>query len=201
LEPLAFLTEHDCIPRQFLDRFGNAVKEIATIYDTLSAEVPFYRIHGDCHRGNLLNGNDGFFFLDFDDFLTGPAVQDVWMLVPARDTEGLRQREIFLEAYGLFRDFNPLWLRLVEPLRALRYIRYAAWIAQRWDDPAFPAAFPHFGTVQYWEKETFDLEEQLEYFHNNTEDLPEGIRRPTPPEDENKEMTNADYFWDWEDKK
>ena len=200
LESLTFLTEHDFIPQQFLDRYGNAVKEIATIYDTLSAEVPFYRIHGDCHRGNLLNGNAGWFFLDFDDFLTGPAVQDVWLLVPARDKEGLRQRDIFLDAYGLFRDFNPSWLRLIEPLRALRYIRYAAWIARRWDDPAFPAAFPHFGTVQYWETETSDLEEQLEYFHKNTEDLPEGIRRPTPPEDENKEMTNADYFWDWEKK-
>jgi Ser/Thr protein kinase RdoA (MazF antagonist) len=200
LKPLAFLEDHGFLPRTCSDRYHAAVIEIAAIYESLRKDMPFHRIHGDCHLGNLLHGSEGWFFLDFDDFLTGPAVQDVWMLVPARDREGLRQRELFLEAYRQFRDFDSSWLRLIEPLRALRYIRYAAWIAQRWDDPAFPAAFPHFGTEEYWEKETADLEDQLEFIHTRTEDLPEGIRRPEQPEEEKKELTNKDYFWDWEDK-
>ncbi len=200
LRPLAFLEEHGFLPPHCRDRYHDAVMEIVEIYETLRRGVPFHRIHGDCHLGNLLHGTEGWFFLDFDDFLTGPAVQDVWMLVPARDREGLRQREVFLDAYAQFRDFDRSWLRLVEPLRALRYIRYAAWIAQRWDDPAFPAAFPHFGTVQYWENETRDLEDQLEYFYGTTADLPAGMRKPGEDKAEEKELTNKDFFWDWEDK-
>jgi Ser/Thr protein kinase RdoA (MazF antagonist) len=198
LEPLAFLEENNFLPSHCRSRYGSAVKKIVEIYETLSRNVPFHRIHGDCHLGNLLNGSGGWFFLDFDDFLTGPAVQDVWMLVPARDREGLRQREIFLEAYRLFRDFDPAWLRLIEPLRALRYIRYAAWIARRWEDPAFPAAFPHFGTEQYWESETADLEDQLEFIYSNSNDLPEGLRKPDADNSGEKELTNKDFFWDLE---
>ncbi len=200
LEPLAYLEENDFLPAHCRERYRAAVLEVVEIYESLRSGVPCHRIHGDCHLGNLLHGNDGYFFLDFDDFLTGPAVQDLWMLVPARDMEGLRQRGLFLDAYRIFRDFDDSWLRLVEPLRALRFIRYAAWIARRWEDPAFPAAFPHFGTVRYWEDETADLEEQLDFFHKNTDDLPEQIRRPERPAEEEKELTNKDYFWDWEDK-
>jgi len=199
-EPLAFLEAGDFLPPHCRDRYHAAVDEVAAIYEALVADVPLHRIHGDCHLGNLLHGNEGWFFLDFDDFVTGPAVQDVWMLVPARDEEGLRQREIFLSAYRQFRDFDSSWLRLVEPLRALRFIRYAAWIAKRWDDPAFPAAFPHFGTVQYWEDETADLEKQLEVIHGATHELPESVRRDDEPAEEQKELTNKDYFWDWEEK-
>lgn len=199
LSPLAFLEEKKFLPQSVAGRYSAAVKETAKIYDTLSEGVPFHRIHGDCHLGNLLRGSEGWFFLDFDDFLTGPAVQDVWMLVPARDKQGLRQREIFLEAYRQFRGFNSSWLRLIEPLRALRYIHYAAWIARRWDDPAFPHIFPHFGTEEYWENETSDLEEQIKFFHENIHDLPEGIRREREPEPDS-DLTNKDFFWDWEDK-
>ncbi len=199
LQPLSFLEENNFLPAHCKDRYANAVKEIVEIYETLRQDVPFHRIHGDCHLGNLLYGNEGWFFLDFDDFLTGPAVQDVWMLVPARDEEGLRQRDVFLEAYRLFRGFDSSWLRLIEPLRALRFIRYAAWIAKRWDDPAFPAAFPHFGTVSYWEDETADLEDQLEYFYSSNNDLPENIMRPEENNEEEKELTNKDLFWDWEE--
>ncbi len=198
LEPLGFLLDRGFLPEHCRDRYAKAVGEIVEIYETLRKDVPFHRIHGDCHLGNLLNGSQGWYFLDFDDFLSGPAVQDVWMLVPARDTEGLRQRRVFLDAYRLFRDFDDAWLRLVEPLRALRFIRYAAWIAMRWDDPAFPAAFPHFGTVQYWENETSDLEEQVKFFYENTGNLPEGIRKPEEAGEGEKELTNKDFFWDWE---
>jgi Ser/Thr protein kinase RdoA (MazF antagonist) len=200
LKPLTFIEEGGFLPPHLKDRFRKAVLEIVEIYEALRKDVPMHRIHGDCHLGNLLRGSQGWFFLDFDDFLTGPAVQDLWMLVPARDREGLRQRELFLEGYRQFRDFEHSWLRLIEPLRALRYIRYAAWIAQRWEDPAFPAAFPHFGTVEYWEKETEDLEEQLRFFYENTEDLPEGVRKPQDSGEPERDLTNKDFFWDWEEK-
>jgi Ser/Thr protein kinase RdoA (MazF antagonist) len=199
LGPLAFLEENDFLPQHCRDRYHNAVTELAGIYESLCKDVPFHRIHGDCHLGNLLHGSEGWFFLDFDDFLTGPAVQDLWMLVPARDREGLRQRDVFIEAYRQFRDFDNTWVRLIEPLRALRYVRYAAWIAQRWDDPAFPPAFPHFGTAQYWEDETEDLEDQLDFIHAGAADLPENLRRPEPAGEKEQELTNKDFFWDWED--
>ena len=196
--PLNFLLDHDFLPGHCRDRYAAAVREIADLYDELAAGTPLHRIHGDCHTGNLLYGVDGWFFLDFDDFLTGPAVQDVWMLVPARDPEGLRQRGIFLNAYRLFRDFNDSWLRLVEPLRSLRYIHYAAWLARRWDDPAFPAAFPHFGTVEYWERETADLEDQIQYMRHSA-DMPASFAAKPEAVEEKAELTNKDFFWDWED--
>ena len=197
-DSLDYLLENNFLPPHCRTRYENAVKEIVDIYEALRKDVPMHRIHGDCHLGNLLHGRDGWFFLDFDDFLNGPAVQDVWMLTPARDTEGLRQRGIFLEAYRQFRPFDSAWLKLIEPLRALRYIRYAAWIAKRWQDPAFPPAFPHFGSVQYWEDETSDLEDQIRFFYAHTSDLPESIKKDESA-DEETEMSNKDFFWDWEE--
>lgn len=161
-EPVAFLTANRFLPPQFERRYAGAAKRLSQIYTDWARGVPVHRIHGDCHLGNLLFGREGWFFLDFDDFVTGPAVQDVWMLIPSRDAEGARQRDVLIEAYRQFRDFDSTWLRLVEPLRAFRFIHYAGWVARRWNDPAFPAAFPHFNTEKYWERETIDLEDQLE---------------------------------------
>lgn len=200
LKPLSFLVERGFLPARCVERYSIAVREIVRIYETLRQGIAFHRIHGDCHLGNLLHGAAGWFFLDFDDFLSGPAVQDVWMIVPARDDEGLRQRRLFLDAYRVFRDFDDSWLRLIEPLRSLRYIHYAAWIARRWDDPAFPAAFPHFGSAQYWEEQTADLEDQLEYIHAGRGLLPEHLRRPATPGPDEAELTNKDFFWDYEDR-
>jgi len=197
LEPLAFLEDNGFLPEHCRSRYAAAAREVAGIFETLSSDVPFHRIHGDCHRGNLLYGREGWFFLDFDDFLSGPAVQDVWMLVPARDTEGLRQRNIFLDAYREFRDFELSWLRLIEPLRAMRYIWYAGWIAKRWEDPAFPAIFPHFGTAEYWLDETNDLEEQLSLIGRDSE-IPLHTSMEKLPGEEEKELSNKDFFWDWE---
>ncbi|MCB9653021.1 MAG: serine/threonine protein kinase [Deltaproteobacteria bacterium] len=160
-QPVAYLKAHGFLPPQLVNRYEKAALSIADLYDSMAASVPAHRIHGDCHHGNLLLGRDGWFFLDFDDCVLGPAVQDVWMLLPGRDDEGLRQRRLFIEAYQTFRDFDPAWLRLVEPLRALRFVHYAAWIARRWKDPAFSHYFPDFNTERYWQTETTDLEDQL----------------------------------------
>jgi Ser/Thr protein kinase RdoA (MazF antagonist) len=125
------------------------------------AGAPAIRLHGDCHHGNLLWAASGPFFLDFDDFLAGPAVQDLWLLAPGRDAEAERQRARVAAAYGTMRAFEMSWLRLVEPLRALRILRYAAWIAQRWQDPAFQRTFPDFLEPSYWGREAQEWEDQL----------------------------------------
>jgi len=160
LEPLRVLEAGPFVPPQWMARFRAAAERVGAAYARGAEGVPVHRIHGDCHHGNLLHGRDGWFFLDFDDMVTGPAVQDLWLLVPDRDIEGARQRDVFLEGYRQFREFEPRWLRLVEPLRGLRYVYYASWIARRWNDPAFPRSFPQFDSEAHWERETIDLEDQ-----------------------------------------
>ncbi len=125
------------------------------------------RLHGDCHPGNILWREEGDFagplFVDLDDACMGPAVQDLWMLLSG-DREAMQgQLSHVLNGYRAFRDFNAAELALIEPLRALRMIHHSAWIADRWDDPAFPAAFPWFGTPAYWDQQTTQLREQLEH--------------------------------------
>jgi Ser/Thr protein kinase RdoA (MazF antagonist) len=191
LEAFHWLEER-CLPRECARRYRDAVAELARIVDARSRGVPVHRIHGDCHAGNLLRGREGWFFLDFDDFRVGPAVQDVFMLLPGRDAEAVRQRERLIQAYRGFREFEPRWLHLLEPLRAVRFVAYAAWIARRWDDPAFPDAFPHFGTAQFWETETRDLEEQVERLLRADPDAPHDASGG--PEDE--PLSNEDIFWD-----
>ena len=158
---LAFLTQGRWIPLEFESRYRAAVTEIAEITTPWFQEVSVQRVHGDCHLGNLLWNPMGPFFVDFDDMLVGPAVQDVWLLVPGRDAESVRQRGVLLEGYQEIRVFDHRSLRLIEPLRALRFIYYSTWIARRWDDPAFPKVFPNFGSHAYWLKEVEDLEEQV----------------------------------------
>jgi Ser/Thr protein kinase RdoA (MazF antagonist) len=123
--------------------------------------VAALRLHGDCHPGNILNRGEQFYILDFDDSCTGPAIQDLWMFLSGdrqNMTTGLMD---VLEGYTQFRDFNPAELNLIEALRTLRQIHYTAWIAKRWEDPAFPKAFPWFDTPRYWENHILELREQM----------------------------------------
>jgi len=119
------------------------------------------RLHGDCHAGNVLWTDAGPHFVDLDDCMTGPAVQDLWMLLSGSTDEMSQQLGDVLEGYGQFADFDSRELRLLEPLRTLRMMNYAAWLARRWDDPAFPRAFPWFEEPRYWERHVLDLREQL----------------------------------------
>jgi Ser/Thr protein kinase RdoA (MazF antagonist) len=128
------------------------------------ADIATLRLHGDCHGGNVLWTDAGPHFVDFDDARTGPAVQDLWMFLsgdrPAMET----QLAAILEGYESFRDFDRRELALIEPLRTLRLLHYSAWLARRWDDPAFPAAFPWFGTNRYWQDRILELREQVALF-------------------------------------
>lgn len=119
------------------------------------------RLHGDLHAGNLLQREGLLWLVDFDDCLTGPAVQDLWMLLDADPAERGRQLDALLEGYAMFRDFDESELGLIETLRSLRILRHSAWISRRWADPAFPAAFPWFATPGHWEGLVGHLQEQL----------------------------------------
>jgi Ser/Thr protein kinase RdoA (MazF antagonist) len=119
------------------------------------------RLHGDCHPGNVLWTDDGPHFVDLDDCMTGPAVQDLWMLLSGRPEEMRLQVDDLLEGYAEFGDFDMHELTLIEPLRTLRIMHYAGWLARRWDDPAFPRAFPWFEEPKYWEQHVLNLREQM----------------------------------------
>ena len=120
------------------------------------------RIHGDCHRGNVLWTDAGPHFVDLDDCRTGPAIQDLWMLLSGGPQQMLQELTDLLAGYEQFCDFDRSELALIEPLRALRMIHYSGWIAQRWHDPAFPKAFPWFAPGRYWEDHLASLRDQLE---------------------------------------
>lgn len=125
------------------------------------------RLHGDCHQGNVLWTDAGPHFVDFDDSITGPAVQDLWMLVCGNGDEAIRQWDALLEGYQEFRDINLQELNQVEVLRALRMINYTAWLARRWEDPAFQQHFPWFAQGQYWENQILLLKEQYAAIQEN----------------------------------
>jgi len=141
-----------------------ALDGVKRAYDRAGA-VASIRLHGDVHVGNVLwvdhGGERGPHFVDFDDARSGPAIQDLWMLLSG-DRESMEQQLAkVLEGYERFRALDRRELWLVEPLRTLRLLHYSAWIAQRWDDPAFPAAFPWFGTTRYWQDRILELREQI----------------------------------------
>jgi Ser/Thr protein kinase RdoA (MazF antagonist) len=161
IKNLNYLLQNNIIPDSYRARYENSVAKICEQSKPWFQKASFQRIHGDCHLGNLLYNQNGYFFLDFDDMVQGPPVQDIWLLVPGRDTESLRQRQVLIEAYEQMFTFDRTSLKLVEVLRALRIVHFSAWIARRWEDPAFPHAFPHFGSDKYWREETQALEEQV----------------------------------------
>jgi Ser/Thr protein kinase RdoA (MazF antagonist) len=136
---------------------------LEVIDDTLLGleDVRIIRTHGDCHAGNILWRDNAPHFVDFDDSRMAPAVQDLWMMLSGDRFRQSAQLESLMEGYREFCEFDPRELRLIEPLRALRMLHYSAWIASRWDDPAFPVAFPWFNTVRYWGEQILMLREQL----------------------------------------
>lgn len=160
-ENLAFLEAGDHVHPDARANYVATVKILLDQIRPMFDGVPTHRIHGDCHLSNLLWTPDGPMFLDFDDARVGPAVQDIWMMAASADAHGARQRDHLVGAYQEMRPFSESWLRLVEPLRALRFVHYSTWIARRWSDPIFQRTFSHFGTLQYWQREIQDLREQI----------------------------------------
>ncbi len=160
-----YLLDAGHVPEYVAHRYERVTDELLEAVESAfeaAGELRFLRIHGDCHRNNVLWTPAGPHFVDLDDCMTGPAVQDLWMLLAGSAAEMRAQLDDLLEGYTQFADFDWREAALIEPLRALRMVHYAAWLARRWDDPAFPRAFPWFGEARYWERHTAELEEQLQ---------------------------------------
>ena len=154
---LKFLLKDQIVSPSAEPRFESVVRTILAQAKPLFQGQVIQRIHGDCHAGNILwNEKTGPFFIDFDDMVMGPPIQDLWLLAP--DPESLMH---LVEGYQQMRDLPRGSLKMVESLRALRMIHYATWIAKRYEDPAFQRAFPHFESPRYWDELTSDLERQL----------------------------------------
>jgi Ser/Thr protein kinase RdoA (MazF antagonist) len=163
-EPRDWLLAHEALPPDLLPAWKAVVEQcidaVQAAFDRVGP-LRTIRLHGDCHAGNVLWTDDGPHFVDFDDARTGPAVQDLWMLLSGDAQDMTRQLVEVLDGYRDFMDFDRRELQLIEPLRTLRLIHYSAWVARRWTDPAFPAAFPWFGTARYWQDRILELREQV----------------------------------------
>ncbi len=163
-QPRDFLLAHHFIPDDIDAAYRSVLEQALDGVRSCFAragEVANIRLHGDCHAGNVLWTEDGPHFVDFDDSRMGPPVQDLWMLLSGERADMVRQFTDVLAGYEDFCDFDERELHLVEALRTLRLVHYSAWLAQRWDDPAFKQAFPWFNTQRYWQDRILELREQI----------------------------------------
>ena len=161
-EPVAYLLKNGFIPDYLHTPFETLAETLLRTIEQTFAGIDHrvLRLHGDCHLGNILWTPAGAHIVDFDDCCMGPAIQDIWMLLSGTREERALQLADVLDGYTQFADFNPSELQLIEPLRTLRMLHYSAWLARRWDDPAFPRNFPWFNTTRYWEEQILALREQ-----------------------------------------
>jgi Ser/Thr protein kinase RdoA (MazF antagonist) len=174
-EPRDWLREHGFVPPDLHAAWESAaalaLEGVARCFERAGA-VRTLRLHGDCHAGNVLWTEGGPHFVDFDDARSGPAMQDLWMLLSGDRASMAQQLGLVLEGYRPFAEFERGELHLLEALRTLRLLHYSAWIARRWDDPAFPAAFPWFNTQRYWQDRILELREQIALLDEAPLELP-----------------------------
>ncbi len=164
LEPSRFLLAERFIPAHLIDAYESLIKDLLQRVEACygrAGDVDTIRLHGDFHPGNVLWRDEGPQIVDFDDARMGPAVQDLWMFLSGDRAYMTARLADLLDGYTRFCDFNASELHLVEALRTLRLVHFAGWLAKRWDDPAFPQAFPWFDTLQFWEEHVLTLREQL----------------------------------------
>jgi len=158
-----FLSERGFIPSYIEDAWESLIEMIRQQVDycySRAGHIKNMRLHGDLHHGNVLWTDDGPHVVDFDDARSGPAVQDMWMFLSGDRSYQTARLTDFLEGYTRFMDFDPAELHLIEALRTMRMVWHAGWLGSRWEDPAFPAAFPWFNSTKYWEQLILDLKEQ-----------------------------------------
>lgn len=160
----SFLLEHDFLPVDLSMAYESLVKDLIDRMYSISKEsmqAKLIRTHGDCHIGNVLWRDDMPHFVDLDDCMMAPAIQDIWMLLSGSREQRLQQLAEIVDGYNEFYHFNPGELAFIETYRTLRLMHYSAWLARRWDDPAFPKSFPWFNTENYWAGHILELREQL----------------------------------------
>ena len=149
-------------PRAMAGEFAEILQLLTqAVTPCFEQPVAMFPLHGDCHIGNIL-WRDKPLLVDLDDCVTGPAIQDLWMLLSGDDAEQRMQLDALLAGYEEFAVFDIAQLRLIEPLRTMRMVSHMAWLAKRWEDPAFPTAFPWYATEEYWLGQAKSLRQQLE---------------------------------------
>lgn len=170
-QPYQFLLNNDFIPAEIKTEYSAAVTELLEKIQHQFLQVGhvnIIRLHGDCHAGNVLWNNNGPQIVDLDDCLMGPAVQDLWMMLSSNTEPDMQiQLDHILRGYRKFYDFNMRELHLIESLRSLRMLHYSAWLAKRWEDPAFPLNFPWFNTLDYWRRQLQHIYEQSQLINNS----------------------------------
>ena len=152
------------IPRELIPAYETLTADLQTAVESIYSEVrpqDVIRVHGDCHVGNILWRDDTAHFVDLDDCCTAPAIQDLWMFLNGDRHDRQLQLSELVEGYSEFCDFDPRQIRWIEALRTMRLVNYAAWLARRWTDPAFPRSFTWFNTERYWADHVLELREQL----------------------------------------
>jgi Ser/Thr protein kinase RdoA (MazF antagonist) len=158
-----YLLEQGFIPAELAEVYSGVVDDLLdAVCDSFErgGNVGILRLHGDFHPGNVLVSGEQLYIVDFDDARSGPAIQDLWMFLSGDREEQTPQLDALLEGYEEFRRFDARELHLIEALRTLRILHYAAWIARRWEDPAFKVAFPWFNSARYWDEHLLSLREQ-----------------------------------------
>lgn len=199
------LEQSGLVPPELAGPYFDAAASLVELAEERLADAAFSLVHGDFHMGNLLlrqgeqPGDTIIHALDFDDCALAPAVQDLWLVLPGRGEHAEQLLEHLLKGYSEFREFDRTTLHLIEPLRGLRMIHYAAWLARRWHDPIFPRTWPQFTTQQWWRSELDGLKECVveAVAALGTDGAGELAHDPEAPPDE-PELTNADFFFDWE---
>ena len=159
-----YLLENNFLPRDLLPAYETLSRDLLDkLKQRFDAHGPInsVRIHGDCHPGNVLWKDDTPHFVDFDDTMSGPAMQDLWMMLSGDRNQRQAQLLELAEGYNEFHQFRASELELVESLRTMRLMNYSAWLARRWEDPAFPLSFPWFNTERYWAEHILELREQM----------------------------------------
>jgi Ser/Thr protein kinase RdoA (MazF antagonist) len=170
-QPLLELRNSGLVPEQLAQAFFTILAQVVEHASGMYQCTKPIRLHGDCHPGNIL-WRDGPTFVDLDDCRSGPAVQDLWMMLSGDRAQQTLQLDTLVSAYQESTDFDHAQLYLIEPLRAMRMVHYMAWLSKRWQDPAFPQAFPWFATDKYWEQQILALKEQLSALHEPPPSLP-----------------------------
>lgn len=158
-----YLLEHSFLSPSLKPAYETLSADLILRMEEIWQKIEFspIRLHGDCHIGNILWRDDCAHFVDFDDCIMGPAIQDIWLFLSGDRMQQTSQLMEFIEGYEEFYEFDPRQLRLVETLRTLRMMNYATWLARRWQDPAFPMHFPWFNTERYWSEHILELREQF----------------------------------------
>ena len=156
------ILDSGCMTPESQGPFGTLARRLIDRIAPLFEDLELLRIHGDLHAQNLIHRpGESFYLIDFDDMAMGPAAQDVWMLLPGRVADCRRELDAFLEGYETFREFPWLELKLVEPLRAMRYIHFIAWCVHQHEDGGAVRLSPDWGTSAHWQREIRDLERQM----------------------------------------